>query len=145
MTPEERDHWRAEASMRILAAMYVNHMPRRVPRNETPAERTARERAQNMERMERALEAATAADAWLTELQAWEEFTPPQPDLPPEVIAMHGGSIPIGAHVLHCSHGKASFEPCPECDARDAADKAAEKDGEKGKNGKVETGGGAVV
>lgn len=146
MTPEDRDYWRAEATMRILAAMYTNHIPRPVPRDETKAQAKSRERKESVRRMERALEAANQADAMLAELALREEFKPPEPDLPAEVIAMHGGRIPEGAHVLHCKHGKASFEPCEKCDAEDAAEKgAAAKGGENGENGKVETGGGAVV
>lgn len=144
MTPQERNLVRAEASAMILAAMYANYIPNPVPRDETEEAAKARTQRENIRRMERALEAASAADALVAELETREEFPPMAAgQLPDHVVDMHGGHIPHGAHILHCAHGKASYEDCPECDAADAAEKAAAAagGGTDGKTGEIATGG----
>lgn len=140
MTPEDRDDIRARATIQIMAAMYVNHIHRAAPRDETAAQKESRTRRENEHRMYLALEAASAADAALAELLAREESQgdeatggPQWAGLPPEVLAMHPGGVPEGAHVLSCKHGRASFEECEQCDAEDAA----AKDGENGENRQI--------
>ena len=123
MTPADRDWFRANATMQILAAMYVSHIPRVVPRDETEEQTKSRERADNIRRMERALEAANQADAMLAELELREEVKPDP--LMAKLLQAHPGGIPAGGNILSCKHGRASFEECADCDAADAAEKAA--------------------
>lgn len=134
MTPADRDFYRAQATMHILAAMYANYIPRPPLRDETEEMRKSRERVANERRMFLALEAANQADAMIAELQVREEDKPDP--LMARLLQAHPGGIPVSGHVLSCKHGRASFEECADCDAADAAEKAAAagRDGQGGEN-----------
>jgi hypothetical protein len=127
MTPEDRDVIRAEASMRVLAAMYVNWIHLAAPRDESEEQKKARERARSIRRMEYALEAANVADALIAELQVREEH---DPDAPPTIESLVREGIAAGGTILSCTHGVPSYEPCAKCDEADAAEKSGKTGGE---------------
>lgn len=130
MTPAEKDAIRAEASMRILAAMYARnwHTLTDVASIPDPCADEAqkdKERAGNMRRMAWSLEAASAADALIAELIVREEDHSNDPGT---IAGLVAAGVAGGGQILSCKHGRTSFEPCPACDAEDAAERA-EKEG----------------
>lgn len=153
MTPTERNMIRAEAAMRILAALYTHRVtPSIAPRNESEAAQKERTRQQDIRRMEEALNAVNAADALLAELTLREEagaspydgapHWPIHDGLPGEggmpdghiPVVRPGERAPLGSNVLTCTHGLSSLEDCPACDAADAAETAG-KNRENGEYG----------
>lgn len=122
MTPEDRDAIRAEASMRILAAMFTNFIPPpEPPRDITDEGAKVRERAFRVREMERAAWAVMQANALIAELTIHEEHDPKEPKTIEELVRQ---GIAAGGTILACTHGVPSYEPCEECDKADAADKS---------------------
>lgn len=134
MIPEDRDVVRANASALILAAMYTNWRPPLTNRHASPDEIKTRERANNLRRMENALEAASASDALIAELETRQEFTGNDPNTVSGLVA---AGVAAGGNILSCRHGKASFEPCEKCDAEDEASKSGANGEKKEETGKV--------
>jgi hypothetical protein len=139
MTPEDRDAIRAEASMRILAALNTGYQPRQ-PKFTQPELLAEYRKGDDERRMKLALEAALAANALIAELEVHEEATGISATDYERLAAA------TGAHILHCKHGKASFEDCAACDAEDEArvqgelaEMAAEESGKSGEGGEEPT------
>lgn len=138
MTPEDRDVLRAEASMRILAAMYTNVLLPPAPRDESDEARKARELREHTRRTRDALEAVQVANALVAELGLHEE-APAGVDTVASLVA---AGIAAGGTTLACKHGVPSYEACAECDAADAAGKSGQPGtGKEGESGTVASGG----
>lgn len=119
MTPEDRDILRAEAAIRIMAAMNTHAIlpPYMPPGTRSEGEAETEQKKLYRQAARRAEFAVREANALIAELVAHEEFDPSQPTI--ENLVAEG--VARGGQILSCKHGRASFEPCEKCDAEAAA------------------------